>query len=52
METMDLIVKKAVFTDWKDLLQNVLSKKESAKYLLWNPIYEEGQARENIKKTI
>lgn len=52
METMDLIVKKVVFTDWKDLLQNVLSQEESAKYLLWNPIYDEEHARDNIKKTI
>lgn len=52
METMNLIVKKGVFTDWKDLLQNVLSHKKSAKYMLWNPIYDEEYARDNIKKII
>lgn len=48
METMNLIVKKCVFTDYKDLLQNVLSQRESAKYMLWNPIYDEEHARDNI----
>lgn len=52
METMDLFIKKGVFTDWKDLLQNVWSQKESAKYMLWNPIYDEEHAREKIKKVI
>ena len=35
METRDLVIEKGVFTDWKDLLQNVLSQKKSAKYMLW-----------------
>ena len=52
METMNLVMRKGVFTDWKDLLQNVLSQKESAKYMLWNPIYDEEHARENTKKMI
>lgn len=52
METTDLVIRKGVFTDWKDLLQNILSQKESAKYMLWNPIYEEEHARESTKKMI
>ena len=50
METMDLVIKKGVFTDWKDLLQNVLSRRESAKHMLWRPIYDEEYAKENVKK--
>lgn len=50
METKDLVVKKGVFTDWKNLFKNVLSQKESAKYMLWSPIFDEEHARENIKK--
>ncbi len=52
METMNLIIRKGVFTDWNDLLRNVLSQKESARYMLWNPIYDEEHARENTKKMI
>lgn len=52
METRDLVIEKGVFTDWKDLLQNVLSQKKSAKYMLWNPIYSEEHARMNAKKMI
>lgn len=29
-----------------------MSHKESAKYMLWNPIYDEEHARDNIKKII
>ena len=52
METRDLVIEKGVFTDWKDLLQNVLSQKKSATYMLWYPIYSGEHARMNTKKMI
>lgn len=52
METQDLILRKGVFDDWRDLLRNVKSHEESARYMLWNPIYDEKSARENMEKTM
>lgn len=52
METKDLVIRKGVFADWSDLLQNVLSHKESAKYMLWSPIYDEENAKKNTQKML
>lgn len=52
MEMQDIVLRKGVFDDWRDLLQNILSRDESAEYMLWNPIYDEEHARENAKKMV
>lgn len=52
METKDLAIRKGVFADWSHLLQNVLSHKESAKYMLWSPIYDEENAKINTQKML
>ena len=35
IETDDLILDKAVFEDWRGIYQNVWSRPESARYMLW-----------------
>ena len=52
MATEDIILKKGVFEDWKDLYINILSREESARHMLWRPVSDEENAREKIRKTI
>lgn len=52
METQDIVLRKGVFDDWRDLLRNILSRDESAKYMLWDPIYDAEHAKENAKKMV
>lgn len=52
LETKDIILKKAEYDDWKDLYRNILSHNESTKYMLWNVITSENEAKEGMKKTI
>ena len=35
-ETKDLILRKAVIEDWSDMLHNIWSRPESAKYMFWD----------------
>lgn len=52
IETKDLIIDKAKFSDWKEMLKNVWSHPESAKYMSWNITTEEEAAKIRIEKTI
>ena len=52
METEDIILRKGVFDDWRDLFKNVLSRDESAEYMLWKPIHDEEHAMKNARKMI
>ena len=52
METKDLILRKAVFEDWKAMYQNVWSQPEAAQYMQWQITSSEKAARERIQKTI
>lgn len=52
METDDIVLRKGIFDDWKDLFKNILSKNESAEYMLWRPIHDEEHAMENARKMI
>lgn len=36
LETTDLILDKAKFSDWEGLYRNVWSRPESARHMLWN----------------
>ncbi len=36
IETKDLILDKAKFSDWKEMYYNVWSQPESAKYMVWD----------------
>ncbi len=52
LEAKDIVLKKAVFEDWKDMLENVWSHEETAKYMLWSPTFTEDEAKERMKRTI
>lgn len=50
--TKDLILKKGVFEDWKALYENLWSREESAKYMLWKPAFSEEEAKERMRKSL
>ena len=52
LEAQDVILKKAVFDDWKDLLENVWSHEETARYMLWSPTYTEEDAKARMQRTL
>ena len=52
LETDDLILDKAKFSDWEGLYRNVWSRPESARYMLWNLTTSEEDARIRMQKTI
>ena len=50
--TEDLILDKAKYSDWKDMYENVWSRPESAKYMLWSVTPDEEEARRRIERSI
>lgn len=52
LETKDLILKAAEFEDWRDLYENIWSRRESAKYMLWKPTCSEEEARARMERTL
>lgn len=52
LETQDLILDKAKRSDWRDMYQNVWSRPESAKYMLWQITTSEQDAQMRMQKTI
>lgn len=44
LETKDLILDKAKFSDWEGMYENVWSHPESAKYMLWKLTTNEDDA--------
>ena len=52
IETTDLILKKADFSDWKDLYTNVWSHAETARYMLWDVTDSEEAAKARMERTI
>lgn len=52
LETENLILDKAEFTDWEAMYQNVWSHPECARYMLWNLTESEDAAKERILRTI
>lgn len=52
LETKDLILDKAKFSDWEKMYKNVWSRAEIAKYTVWRVSESEDDARERILKTI
>lgn len=52
IETKDLVLDKAKFSDWEKMLENVWSHPESAKYMMWNITTNEEDAKIRIEKTI
>jgi len=52
IETENLILDKAKFSDWSEMYHNVWSQPESAKYMAWNITTSEEDAKKRIMKTI
>lgn len=52
IETKDLVLDKAKFSDWETMYHNVWSRPESAKYMLWKVTTSESDAQIRIQKTI
>jgi len=52
METHDLILKKAQFSDWEALYRNVWRHEETARYMLWTVTPSEEAAKERMHRTI
>ncbi len=52
IETADLILKKAVFEDWRDLYDNVWRHAETARYMLWDVTESEEDARDRMRRTL
>lgn len=52
IETNNLIMKKAVFADWKQLYRNITSRPEAAQYMLWKIDASEEEAKERMIRTL
>lgn len=52
LETKDLILDKAKYTDYEKMYQNVWSREEIAKYTIWNVTKTIEEAKNRILKTI
>lgn len=51
-ETKDLILRKPVFEDWRDMYRNLWSREESARYMLWDVTRSEENAKRRMERTI
>ena len=51
-ETKDLILRKAVFEDWKAMYRNIWSQQESARYMVWDVTESEEAAMSRMERTI
>lgn len=52
LETKDLLLRKAVFGDWRDMYRNLWSHGESARHMLWSVTLTEEGAQARIERTI
>lgn len=52
LETKDMILDKAKFSDWEEMYKNVWSQPECAKYMMWKVTESEEEAKIRINKTI
>lgn len=52
IETKDLILDKAEFSDWREMYHNVWSRPESARYMAWDITTNEEDSKIRIMKTI
>lgn len=51
LETKNLILDAAQFSDWEALYRNLWSHEESARYMLWTVTGSEEEARERMRRT-
>jgi RimJ/RimL family protein N-acetyltransferase len=52
LETPDLLLKKAQFSDWKDIYEALWQHEESARYMTWNVTHSEEEAMARMERTI
>lgn len=52
LETADLFIGKASFSDWEALYRNVWTHAETARYMLWSPTAREADARGRMERTL
>ncbi len=52
VETQDLILRKAVFDDWRDMYERVWSRDETARYMLWEVTRSEEDAKSRMERTV
>lgn len=52
IETKNLILDKAKFSDWKEMYENVWSRPESARYMAWQVTTTQEDAKLRIMRTI
>ncbi len=52
LETKDLLLDKARFSDWEAMYRNVWSRPESAKYMAWSLTPDRRDAPERMRRTI
>ena len=52
LETKDLVLDKAKYSDWEKMFRNVWSRRDIAKYTVWRISESEDDAKERILKTI
>ena len=52
IETKNLILDKAKFSDWEEMYENVWSRPESARYMAWKVTATEEDAKLRIMRTI
>jgi len=51
-ETKDLILRKAVLSDWQSMYRNIWSRPESAKHMVWDVTASEEDAVARMERTI
>ena len=51
-ETKDLILRKAVMDDWRNMLDNIWRHPQSAKYMVWDITTTEADAIARMERTI
>ena len=52
LETKDLILRKAVFSDWEPVYRNIWRHFESARYMVWNVTESEEAAKMRMERTM
>lgn len=52
IETPRLTLRKSRFADWRDLYENIWSRPESARYMLWSVTTSESDARARMERTL
>ena len=52
LKSKDLTIKKAVFSDWRSIYENVWSSEKTAKYMMWSPTNNEADAKSRMERTL